>query len=90
MSVTWQRGQWRREKWEREPVSIFLTTLCRPITPHPPRVFFFLNDFSLSPQSRSLEQAMRKLDLWSDLFVHCNNFPSQSIQNVLVTKWNYT
>ena len=27
------------------------------VSPQPPRVFLFLNDFSLSPPSRSLEQA---------------------------------
>ena len=33
--------------------------LRRPVSPKPPRVFLFLNDFSLSPPSRSLEQASK-------------------------------
>ena len=31
MRAIWESGQWRREKWEREPVSISLTTLFRPL-----------------------------------------------------------
>ena len=40
-----------RPTWQRGPVA------AGPVSPQPPRVFLFLNDFSLSPLSRSLEQA---------------------------------
>ena len=40
-----------RATWQRGPVA------AGPVSPQPPRVFLFLNDFSLSPLSRSLEQA---------------------------------